>query len=278
MRFWQYLNPFLFIHNLWFHRELLSRFILWEVEEKYRGSVLGLLWAFIVPLLRLFVYTIVFSILLRGRGLVWGVDSDIDAGKMIFAGVVMFSVFAESISQAPRLMWINRNYVKNVVFPLDILPLSVTGSAVLHSFIGLTILLLVEYVTSGKLLSTIVYLPLVYIPIVPLTAGITWLLAALGVFNRDINNLMQALIQLIFFLTAIVYPLERLVAVIPSQFEWLLRLNLLSTIVDDVRRVMFKGQSPDWYWFGITLCGSLLVMLIGNAVFQSLKRDFADLV
>ena len=276
--FGAYLNPLHLARGLNRYKQLLRQFIWWEVNDRYRGSALGMLWTIIVPLLRLSVYTFVFSILLGGRNVIWGLDSNFDVGKMIFCGVIMFSVFSESVSKASRLMWINKSYVKNIVFPLEIIPVTVAGVAVVNSFFGMGVLIVMELLTSGSLHWTLIYLPLVYLPLVFFVIGISWILAAFGVFSRDIDNLMQSLIQMLFFLSGIIFPLERLMAMVPDQWDWVLRLNIISSVVDDARRIVLEGRPPDWFWLNVNLLLTIMLLVIGYAWFMSQKRDFADVI
>ena len=278
LQFRQYLNPVNLFRQIVRHRELLSQFIWWEVNDRYRGSVLGILWTIFVPLLRLSVYTLVFSILLGGRKIIWGLDSNLDVGAMIFCGFLLFNIFAESVGRAPRLMWINKNYVKNIIFPLEIISLSIVGVSVVHTIIGLGILIFLELIINGALHWTLIYLPLVFIPLIFFVSGLSWFLATLGVFNRDIDNLMQSLIQMLFLLSGVVFPLNRLVELFPEQWGWVVRLNILSSIIEDARRVVLKGLPPDWFWYNIDLAASILLMLAGYAYFMHYKRQFADVV
>lgn len=276
--FINYLNPLLMINGLKRYRLLFWRFVWWEVNDRYRGSALGMLWTIIVPLLRLSVYTLVFSILLGGKKIIWGLDSNFAVGEMIFCGVIMFSVFSESAGKASRSMWINKSYVKNIVFPLEIIPVTVAGVAIVNSFFGMGVLIFMELLSSGSLHWTLIYLPLVYLPLIFFVIGISWILSALGVFSRDIDNLMQSLIQMLFFLSGIIFPLERLMAMVPDQYDWLLRLNIISSVVDDARRIVLEGRDPDWFWLSINLIFTLVLLIIGYAWFMSRKKDFADVV
>ncbi len=277
-RFKTYLNPFHLVMRLNRYKQLLWQFIWWEINDRYRGSALGILWTIIVPLLRLSVYTFVFSILLGGRNIIWGLDSNFAVGKMIFCGVVMFSVFSETVGKASRLMWINKSYVKNIAFPLAIIPVTLTGVAVVQSLIGMGVLVVLELFSSGSLHWTLIYLPLVYLPLIFFVTGISWILATVGAFNRDINNLMQSLIQLLFFLSGVIFPLDRLLAMVPHKWAWILRINIISSVIDDARRVIFEGQGPDWFWLKINLLCTMILLIIGYACFMSYKKDFADAI
>ncbi len=276
--FWEYFNPVHLVRQLIRHRDLLWQFVWWEVNDRYSGSALGLLWAVIVPLLRLSVYTLVFSVLLGGRKAVWGLDSNFDVGAMIFCGFALFNVFAESIGRASHLMWANRTYVKNIVFPLEIIPVVVISVALIHTLIGLGVLVVLVIFINGVFHWTFLYLPLTCMPLIFLVAGISWFLATLGVFNRDVDNLIQSLIQVLFLLSAIFFPLDALLKLFPARWQWIVRFNLLSSIVEDGRRVILKGIPPDWFWLAADTAASLVLMLAGYACFMYYKRQFADVI
>jgi lipopolysaccharide transport system permease protein len=273
-----YLNPLYLLRAMMRYKQLLRHFIWWEVNDRYRGSALGLLWTIIVPLIRLSVYTLVFSIPLGGKKIIWGLDSNLAVGKMIFCGFILFNVFSESVGKASRLMWVNKSYVKNIVFPLEIIPVTTVGVAVVHSFIGMGVLIALELITTGSLHWTLIYLPLVYLPLIFFVTGISWMLSAFGVFSRDIDNLMQSLIQMLFLLSGIIFPLGRLMELVPEQWHWVLRLNVISSVVEDARRVVLEGQAPDWFWLNVNLLGAMSLLIIGYAWFMSRKRDFADVI
>ncbi|MBC2714661.1 MAG: ABC transporter permease [Desulfobacteraceae bacterium] len=276
--FRRYLSPSHLVKQIFRYRQLLGQSILWEINDRYRGSALGILWAGIIPLVRLAVFTLIFSMLLGGKKVVWGLDSDLEVGMMILCGFILFNIFAESIGKAPRLMWINKTYVKNIAFPIEIIPLIGIGVAVVHSMIGMGILIVLELFKSGSVSWTIIFLPLLYLPLVFFVAGISWIIAALGVFYRDVNNLIQSLIQVFFLLSAVIFPLKRFTEALSDQLEWVLRLNLLATIIENARRVFMEGHPPDWFWLNITFISSIGVMMLGYAVFMYYKREFADVI
>ncbi|MBW2369684.1 MAG: ABC transporter permease [Deltaproteobacteria bacterium] len=156
--------------------------------ERYRGSALGILWTAVIPLLRLSVYTFVFSILLGGREAIWGLESNFEVGLMIFSGLIIFTVFSDTLGRSPRLIWLNKTYVKHLVFPIEILPVCITGAAVVHSVVGAVILLIMKLIFTGNLEWTSFYLPLVYAPLIPFTVGVSWLFATIGAFWRDMAS------------------------------------------------------------------------------------------
>lgn len=277
-RFIEYLNPLHLFRQLYRHRELLRQFMWWEVNDRYRGSVLGIFWPIIVPLLRLSVYTFVFAVLLGGKKVVWGVDSNLYVGEMIFCGFMIFNVFAETIGKSCHLMWGNWTYVKNIIFPLEIISVIEVGVAVIHTLIAAAVLIVLEFLINGVFHWTVIYLPLIFIPLIFFVTGLSWILSTLGVFNRDIDNLIQSLIQILFLLSAIFFPLRTLLKLFSEHWRWIVRFNILSSIVEDARCVVLKGMPPDWFWLSINSIASLMLMLIGYACFMHYKRQFADVI
>jgi len=271
---WRYAHPWRFVLHFVERRELIRQFILREVQQRYRGSYLGILWAMITPLLRLVIYTFVFSVIFKARWRGSEPESFMDFALILFSGLIAFSMFSECATRAPRLIIGNRNYVKKVVFPLEILPVSAVGSAFIHSLISLGIVVAGLLISSGRLHWTLLYLPLVYLPLVAFALGVSWLLASLGVFVRDIGNFVGVAVQLLFFLTPIFYP----ISAVPAAVRPLWRLNPLGTIIENFRQVVIWGLPPDWLWLGVATLFSGLVMLGGYMWFMKIKRAFADVI
>jgi len=257
---------------------LLLQFIWWEIQEKYRRTTFGLVWLLLTPLSRILVYTIVFSFLLGGRSVVWGMESDVNVGLMIFAGLIVFNVFSETVGMAPGLMWANRSYVKHIRFPVEILPITTAGASLLQAFLGAIVLLVVKFFSVGHIGWTCLYLPVVFMSLIPFALGLAWVFSAIGVFWQDISNITQSFIQFMLFSSAIVFPLDRIEAVLPGRTAGLLRLNPLVTIVENARRVTLHDLRPDWFWLVVTFVGSYLFMTICYAVFMRSRKDFSDVV
>ncbi len=259
--------------HLFARRELLWLLTLREVQTRYRGSRLGIGWAFLVPLLMVMIYAVVFSVIFRPQ---WPESSGgiFDFALILFTGMAAFSVFAESITRAPTLIAANRNYVKKVVFPVDILPLPVIASALLHAGISLAVVVAGVLLTRGRVPWTVIFVPLLLVPLVVLTLGVCWVLAALGVFIRDLASLMSVLVQALFFLTPIVYPMSA----VPSPLRLALWVNPLTAIVEDLRRTVLWGMTPNWIALAITTGASVLILWAGHAWFMALRDGFADVV
>lgn len=271
---WQYANPRHLLGGFIRHRELLLQCTRREIEGRYRGSHFGVLWALLTPLLMLGVFTFVFSVIFQARWEIAGSETHTGVALIIFTGMIAFNVFSECANSAPHLILNNRNYVKKVVFPLEILPASVLGSSLVHSFFSLAVVITGLLFLEGHVHWSVVYLPLCYVPLAAFSLGAGWFLSSLGVFLHDLGSLVPVVTQLWFFLTPIVYPAT---AIPPSLRPWLL-LNPLTVPVDSLRRVLLWGQPPDWSALGLLSAGSLVFMLAGYAWFMKIKGAFADVI
>lgn len=268
------LNPFSIFMNLWQHRELIKQFTKREVIGRYKGSYLGLLWSFITPLLMLLIYTFVFSLVFKAK---WGTDTNQNQSEyalLLFCGLLAYNIFAETVSRAPVLIINNANYVKKVVFPLEIFPVIVLGSSLFHSLVSLLILLAGVILYLGVLNWTIVFLPLVILPILLLSLGIGWFLSAIGAYLRDIGYLINFCVQALLFLSPIFYP----ISAIPDDFKYFFYINPISYVVEDMRRIIIWGQPPDWNWLIYGTISGLIVTVLGYLVFQKARRGFADVL
>jgi lipopolysaccharide transport system permease protein len=270
----QYASPVKMVKNLWAHRELIGQFTKRQVLQRYKGSYLGLVWSFVTPLAMLIVYTFVFSVIFKARWEGAVTDSHAEYALALFAGLIAFNIFSESILASPGLIVNNPNYVKKVVFPLEILPVSNLGSAVINSMFGLFILLVGDLIVTGRIPWTLIYLPLMYVPLIFLCLGLSWFLASLGVFIRDIGHLLGVAVQMLFFLTPIFYP----ISAIPEPFRFFIYLNPLTFIVNHFRRVALLGITPDWIEFLIMTVLTLGLSLLGYIWFMKSKKTFADVV
>jgi lipopolysaccharide transport system permease protein len=258
--------------NLWQHRDLLWQFTLREVLVRNKGTSLGVVWSLLMPLITLSVYAFVFGVVFPSR---WGGSSPGLFVLPMFCGATLFNVFAESVIRAPGLVVERPNYVKRVVFPIEILPASVLGSCLILATVNLALLLLVQALVVHRLPWTVVVFPVVLLPLAMLTLGLSWLLASLGVFVRDIRNAVAIVVSpVLFFLSPVFYPVEQ----IPEPFRVLVGLNPLTPILEDGRRTLLWGEPPHWLPFAAVSIFSLAVMQLGYAWFMKTKRGFADVV
>ncbi len=270
-----YLDPIRLLRNLWRHRDLVVRLTGQEVVQRYRGSYLGIVWSFITPILMLLVYAFVFSIVFQAR---WGEPARAprpgEFALTLFAGLIPFGVFSEVVNRAPSIVLGMPNYVKKVVFPLEVLPVVAVGSAVVHSCISSGILLVASLVFLGYVSPAAALLPLAYLPLVFLTLGLGWFLASLGVYVRDIGQAIGVVTQALFFLSPIFYP----VSAVPEGLQFILYANPLTMILSGFRRTMLWGAPPAWGTWGALTLGTGTIALLGYAWFMQTKKGFADVM
>ena len=258
---------------IWRQRTLLKRMTWREISSRYRESVLGSVWAALNPLLMLAIYTFVFGFIMKSRWPGQG-DNKLLFALTLFAGLIVNTLFAETVNRCTTVISENANYVKKVVFPLEMLPLVVLGSAVFHAVVSLAILVVANALLGTGLHWSMLLLPVVIGPILLTSAGVGWILASLGVFLRDASQVVGFLTALLMFLSPIFYP----VTVFPQQVRNLLFLNPLTLPVLEVRQVAIEGLPPHWISVLAAYGIGLLVAALGLWFFERTRRGFADVV
>lgn len=267
------LHPVRIGTHLWGLRELIGQLTRRELETLYRGSVLGVLWALIQPLALLGVYAIFFLYLLD-RQPDAPVSGDARLVLGMFCALLFFNLFIEAISRAPQLVMGNPSYVKRIVFPLEVLPLSVLGALLVNFAVGAGVLLIGRWILLGSVPWTACLLPLVLLPFLLLTCGLSWVLASLGVFLRDVAQLIRAITVPLMFLTPIFWSLDMAPA---SMKGWLL-LNPLTPGIESARAVAVAGELPNWGMLGVFTGVAALIAGGGYAWFMRTKSGFADVI
>jgi lipopolysaccharide transport system permease protein len=271
-------SPFSMLRSLWQQRSLLTQITRRDIASRYRGSALGMLWTFVTPLLMLAVYTFVFGIVFKARfgTAVDTVNEPSTAGfaMTLFTGLMIHALVSECLNRSPTVILQHASYVKKVVFPLEILPVMVAGSALFHFVMSALVLLCGLILAHGSLPVTALLFPLVILPLIPLLLGINWILAALGVYLRDISQLSNLLSMLLMFLSPIFYPIEAL----PEQFRHFMYLNPLTHIIESVRAVLIFGHIPDAALLLAYSGGGMIVAAFGFWWFQKTRKGFADIM
>ena len=260
--------------SLWRNRQLIVQMTRREVVGRYRGSVMGLAWSFFNPLLMLAVYTFVFSMVFKAR---WGVgdeESKTQFAVVLFVGMIVHGLLAEVLNRAPGLILANTNYVKKVVFPLEILPIISMGAALFHTLISVSVLLLAFIIYNGYLHWTVVLTPLVLMPLIILTLGLVWMLASLGVFLRDVGQTIGIITTMMLFLAPVFYP----ISAVPERFHVFIMANPLTFIIEQAREVLIWGNLPDWAGLGIYTLIATAFAWAGYAWFQKTRKGFADVI
>ena len=266
-------SPAEMFSSFWSHRGLVKATAQREILGRYRGSVLGILWSLFNPLFMLAVYTFVFSEVLKAR---WGGggDSKSEFALVLFAGLIVFNLFSECINRAPGLILANVNYVKKVVFPLEILPYSVLSSALFHALISLCVWFAAYGCFFGVPHVTALYLPLIIGPLLFFIIGISWILASLGTYLRDIAQVIGIVTTVMMFLSPIFYPASAL----PESYRYLLYFNPLTPVIEQAREVMYVGNPPDFYLLAVCWIAAIFIAWLGFAWFQKTRKGFADVL
>jgi lipopolysaccharide transport system permease protein len=255
------------------HRSLVWELSKREVLGRYRGASFGLAWSVISPFLMLGVYAFAFGELMRSR---WPHETggNHPYAVILFAGLIIHGFFAECLMRASTLIVSNPNFVKRVVFPLDILPWPLVLSALFHTCVNMCVLAILMLVVEGHLHATMLFLPLVLLPLVLLTLGVSWFLAAFGVYFRDISQVMPVVATALLFLSSAIIP----VSTLTPDLQTLFHLNPLTFFIDQTRAVALIGQAPDWGALILASAGGLLISWLGHAWFMATQRGFADVL
>lgn len=259
--------------SIWRNRELIATLAKREVLGRYRGSIIGILWSFFNPVFMLTIYTFVFSVVFKAR---WneGSDSKTEFALVLFAGLIVFNFVAECINRSPNLILANINYVKKVIFPLEVLPVVSLGVAFFHTIISLIVWLFAYIIFFGVPHSTFLLLPLVILPLLFFTLGLSWILSSLGVYIRDVSQFVSMAMTVLMFLSPIFYP----ITAIPERYRFFIQLNPISPAIEQVRQVLFWGQLPDLGIWLVYFLASILVSILGFTWFQKTRKGFADVV
>lgn len=276
------LNPLTLARSLWASRELIRQFTIRMVRSQHKGTMLGIVWDVLTPIFILVVYTFIFSTVLQGKwdnvpggptangGAEWA-----QFAITMFCGMIVFGIFGDTVTAAPTMIVSRPNYVKKVVFPLEVFPVAALGAALFTAMVSTIILLIASWVVFGAVSATAWLFPLVLVPMILLTLGVSWFLASLGVFLRDTNQFVALFVQrLLFFVTPIFYQIDR----VPEPYQQFVRANPLATLVEEGRNVLLWGQYPNLVNLGLLTLVSLLVCQLGYAWFTKSRRGFGDVI
>lgn len=258
---------------------LLGQLARTNASAGHRGNLLGRTWIVLDPLILLAVYGFVFGMLFYSRP---GVMDQGPTGFVLslYAGMLAYQVFANSANQATSAITSSRSYVKQLVFPIEVLPAATVGGVLVGTCIGLGLLVIAIAVIGNGMSWTaglgwqVVFLPVVLVPVILLALGMAWIVASLGVYIPDVRKIVAVITQVGFFLTPIIWPLSAF----PGEYRWIVHLNPLTVIVESVRDVTLRAQQPDWIGLAIVTLIGLAICQIGYAFFMKTKRGFADVL
>ena len=272
--FWATLiNPVAIARELYSHRILLWQFTRRSIELQHKGSALGIVWMLLSPLLLFGVYAFVFLVVFDGRYGVVPNETRLDFAIGLFLSLTLVQMVQDTMAAAPTTILQNPNYVKKVVFPLEILPLVVFSAAFFRCLIALMLVLVTVAVAGPGLRATAWWLPIIVLLFALFSVGVAWILAALGVFLRDLGPFMQFFTQILTFMSGVFYSLNRL----PGTFAFL-RFNPIMVVIESSRNVVLWHIAPtsgDLIYLGVV---GGLTCLAGHVLFSALKPVFADVV
>lgn len=259
--------------SLWDNRQLVTTLARRDIVGRYRGSLFGVGWSLLNPILMLAVYTFVFGFIMRAR---WasGDESKAEFALVLFAGLLVYNLFAECINRAPGLILSNVNYVKKVVFPIEILPWVTLLSALFHLLMSLGVWFLFRFLLMGLPHPTALLLPFILLPLIALIMGACWWLASLGVYLRDVGQVVGTLSTLLLFLSPVFYPLSAL----PPSVRPMLALNPLSQVIEQTREALIWGRAPDLVALMASTLAASVFAWLGFAWFQKTRKGFADVL
>jgi lipopolysaccharide transport system permease protein len=258
--------------SIWRNRNLIRTLVRRDVLSRYTGSFGGAFWAVLNPLLLMLTYFFVFGIVMDTK---FGGDASRTSFALYFlAGMLPWLAFSEAAGRAPFVLLDHRNFIKKLVFPVETLPINLVVSGLVTEFFGLILFMIALLAIRGGIPVTVLYLPLVIIPQILFTAGIAWFLAAMGVFARDLGQVIGYLLTVLMFLTPIFYPESQL----PRAAAGFIRKNPIYVLVHAYRATLLEARAPDWVSLGWLALAAILVFLLGHAWFYKLRKQFADLI
>lgn len=257
------------------HHYLIKQMIWREIVGRYQGSVLGLFWSFLNPLFMLAIYTFVFGVVFKARWNIEGQENAPNFAVILFSGLIVHALLGEMLGRAPALVVSNISYVKKVVFPLGILPVVALGAALFHAFVSVIVLLIAQIFLSGTLPTlTILWLPVVLVPYLLLLLGLSWGLASLGVYLRDISQILAPIVTALLFISPVFFPADAL----PEYLRPYLFLNPITLIVEQTREVLIFGHMPDFVALATYSVVAAFFAAAGYFWFQKTRKGFADVL
>lgn len=252
------------IKELYKYREMLKSLVKKDLRTRYKGSVLGFLWTFVNPLLQLAVYTVIFSTIMR---------INIDKYAMfLFVALLPWIFFSTALQTSAGTIISNKDLVKKVYFPREVLPISVVTGALMNLLYSFVILFPCLIISRIGITSSIIYLPVVILVEYVITLAFSFLAASINVYFRDLEHLLAIFLMAWFYFTPIIFPVE----MIPKQYIVYFFLNPMTPIITAFRDILYYGKAPDLVMLGITLISGLMLVVFGYAVFKALQKNFAE--
>jgi len=265
-------KPFL---QMWHHRDLIQAILRREIAERFKGSIAGWVWAVVAPLLAIAVYTFFFAgrLDLPKEYIITG-GQNTSYALFILSGIVVFNFWSEMAFRAPMLLHEYVHFIKQTIFPSDMLAVISTLRATLYTVISIVVLMIFQFVVVGSLPWTWLLLPFIFIPFLAFLVGMSWFLCAIGAFTRDAGYLMINVVPLFMFATPVFYPQSAL----PPPFDFWIYVNALTGYVEVMRDIVLLGRLPDWQVYAWTLFTSVFTFYFGYWFFDRYRNVIVDVI
>ena len=257
----------------WLNRHLIWQLVQRDFLARYRGSLFGIAWSFVTPILLLLIYSFVFGVVFKAR---WGAQGQDDVGFVatFYTGMVVHSIFADALNRAPSLIVGNPSFVKRIVFPLEILPIVLVTAALITGAIGIVILLAFNMASHQTFALTALFLPIVLAPYLLMILAIVLFVSAVGVYFRDLGQFIGLVVTATLFMTPIFYP----ISAVPASFRPVMYLNPLTFIVEQARAVILYGHLPNWSGLALYAVSAVAALSLALLWFQKTRKGFADVL
>lgn len=254
------------------HRDLIRSMVQRELSSRYKGSLMGIGWAIISPAVMIVIFTIIFSGIFGAR--FGNTGGHLSFAVYLFCGLLPWIAFSEGVNRSTNAMIENINLIKRVVFPVEALPVNLALVGIITQLLGTIVLLVAFLALEHKFYLTILFLPLLLIIQLIATLGLSWLMASLGVFIRDMPQINQLWLMAWMYLTPIFFPENN----IPPQYQWMIKFNPMAPLIRSYRRILLEGRMPDWGGLSFTLAVAVVFFVFGYWWFERTKKAFADVL
>jgi lipopolysaccharide transport system permease protein len=252
--------------------DLISSLAKREIAARYKGSVLGIIWAIVTPAVTIATFTLIFAGIFGARFGATG--SGWEFALYLFCGVLPWTAFQEAVQLSSQKIVSQANLVKRVVFPLEILPVAQTLASLANQLLGTVALLVLALIIQRTIHPTILWLPVLIVPQLLLTFGVAWLVASLGVFLRDIVQGIALLLMVWMYLTPIIYP----ESIVPERFRPFINANPFTPLVRSYRNIILEGRAPDWSGLAYFTGFAIIAFTFGYWWFARTRKNFADVI
>ena len=260
--------------QMWHHQDLIAAILRREVRDRFKGSVAGWVWAIVAPLLAIAVYTFAFTTNLQLPMAENAAGPRVGYALFIFSGIIVFNFFSEMAFRAPMLLHEYTHFIKQTIFPSDMLAVISTLRATVYTLISVAVMLVFQLVTTGSLPWTTLLMPAIFIPFIAFLVGISWFLSAVGAFTRDAGYFMINIVPLFMFATPVFYPHTAL----PPPFDFWIYANALTGYVEVMRDIVLLGKLPSWKVYGWTLLTSVVTFYFGYWFFDRYRNVIVDVI